>query len=547
MGKISSLISSTVGKYLLDRLQQHGVQHIFGLPGDYVLRLDKMIEEEPSFQFINATRENTAGYMADAYARIRGLGAVCITYGVGINITNAISQAYVESSPVVLISGAPATGESRNSPYLHHLIPDTTQLEIFKHITVDQAILSDPETAQQEIDRVLESCLRYKKPVYLELPRNIIAAEISPTPSKLLTESSCDPKKLARALQRVRTLLQHSKRPILWIGHEVQRFGLASRLIDFAEQHRIPIATTLLGKTIVNEHHPLFIGVYQGKISRPEVSQFVENSDCFLVIGAILSDMDTGMFTAQIKDDKSVLANADRLIIAGEEYSEIPLTSFLEALSELSMQKFEEPKFPKKRSESFSANRKPITVGRMFECLQTYLKPEHMVVADIGDALFGSVDLMLSQNSFLACSYFGSLGFAVPGAIGAQIASPKRRIIAIVGDGAFQMTGTELSTAVRYHLDPVIILLNNRGYGTERPLLEGHYNDIVNWNYTELPKLLGGGNSIRVSTEEEFAKVIKPTLEKRGSFTLIEVEIGKQDFSPTMQRFIKVATKKIRD
>jgi TPP-dependent 2-oxoacid decarboxylase len=176
------------------------------------------------------------------------------------------------------------------------------------------------------------------------------------------------------------------------------------------------------------------------------------------------------------------------------------------------------------------------TTQRVFECIQSHLLENHLIVSDVGDCLFASSDLVLNQNSFISCAYFASLGFGIPGAIGAQIADPKRRVIAIVGDGGFQMTATELSTALRYHLDPIVIVLNNQGYGTERILLEGSYNDIVNWNYWEIPRFLGGGVGIKAETETEFDGALNKAIAHRGEFYLIEVELEKMDFSPALHR-----------
>ena len=177
--------TTTIGQYLLDQLHSYGVNHIFGVPGDYILQFDKQIENH-AIEFINATRENTAGYMADAYARLNGIGAACTTYGVGINITNAVSQAYVENSPLVIISGTAGSEEFSSCSYLHHMfksstnhLRDTTQMDIFRKITVAQALLDNPSTAQAQIDWVLEQCLAHKKPVYIEIPRSRVECPIS--------------------------------------------------------------------------------------------------------------------------------------------------------------------------------------------------------------------------------------------------------------------------------------------------------------------------------------------------------------------------------
>lgn len=539
--------STTVGNYLLDRLHQQGVEHIFGIPGDYVLRFDKMIEQHP-IQFINATRENTAGYMADAYARLRGLGVACITYGVGINIANAMSQAYVESSPLVVISGTAGTDEFIKGHKLHHLInksttgmPETTQMEIFRHITVDQAILDNPSTAAQQIDRVIASCLKHKKPVYIEIPRNIVEVRIPTQAHKEPLPTRHNAEALEEAIQEVVTLLKQSKQPVIWIGHEIQRFGLAPRLLQFAEKYHIPIVSSLLGKTAISEKHPLFVGVYQGDLSRSEVARFIESCDCALILGVVLSDVDTGIFTSKLDSEKHVIATAESVNVLHHHYPDVAFTDFVEALAALDLNIRFRADYPACIERS-RVTFKPVpkaktTTKRLFECIQHHLRKDDIVVTDVGDCLFGSADLILEQNSFMACAYFATLGFGTPGALGAQFAAPQRRVIGIVGDGAFQMTSMELSTAVRYGLDPVIIVMNNHGYGTERPLLEGAYNDIQNWNYTEIPAVLGGGIGIKVTTEEELDKALTKALGTRGTFYLIEVELGKTDFSSAMERF----------
>lgn len=539
--------TTTIGKYLLDRLYALGVEHIFGVPGDYILRLDKMIEESP-LKFINTTRENTAGYAADAYARIRGLGVAVITYGVGMSIVNSLSQAYVESSPLVVISGTAGTDECEDNLLLHHLInkshtthADTTQLEIFKNVTIDQGVLDDPTTAALTIDRVLDVCLKYKKPVYLELPRNMVDVVIDlPAVPHEFTHRHSDQKSLQEALEEVKGLLTKCKHPLIWAGHEILRYGLSKPLLEFAEKHQIPIVSSMLGKTVIDENHPLFAGVYQGGMSPKSVIDLVENCDFALIFGVILNDMDTGFFTAKLDQDHRVIATASNLQIGQHHFHDVNFNDFINDLAKVSVKVSHKP-IHKSRKESISNNFKPITganttTKRVFECIQSHIKPEHFITTDVGDCLFGSADLVLPWNSFIACAFFASLGFGAPAAIGAQIALPKRRVISIVGDGGFQMTSMELSAAVRYHLDPIVIVLNNHGYGTERVLLEGGYNDIVNWKYSEIPRVLGGGVGIRVTTEDEFENAMKKALADKGTFYLIEVELGKLDFSPGLVR-----------
>jgi indolepyruvate decarboxylase len=539
----------TIGKYLLDRLQACGVDHIFGIPGDYVLQFDKMIEDH-SIKFINTTRENTAGFMADAYGRARGLGVACITYGVGINITNAVSQAYVESSPLVIISGAASTKEFLSSQRLHHLFNkstkgaarDTTQLDIFKKITVAQAVLDNPATAVEEIEHVLGHCLCQKKPVYIELPRDQATALI-PLQKKAQERNSharSDPSALKEMVSEIEIIIKNCRRPVIWAGHELNRHGLSDGVLQFAEKYRIPIATTLLGKSTISENHPLFLGIYQGKLSRDEVRNYVESCDCIFVLGVILNDVDTGLFTVNLEQKQKIAATTELISINHHQYSGILFPDLIHSLAKLNLNvrfKDDYPALIDKNVPKFKAKKIKITSARLFECIQNHLSHHNIIVSDFGDSLFGGAELIVEQNSFFSNAYFATLGFGVPGAIGAQIACPDKRVICLVGDGAFQMTGMELTTALRYHADPIVILINNHGYATERPLLDGEFNNIWNWNYSMIPQVLRGGVGYLVKTEEEFEKALKNSISKRGEFCLIEVEIGKTDYSPALQRF----------
>ncbi|MGA8164083.1 MAG: thiamine pyrophosphate-dependent enzyme [Waddliaceae bacterium] len=538
--------TTTIGQYLLDELQKNGVNHIFGLPGDYVLRFNQLIEQH-SIQFINTTRENTAGYMADAYARLRGLGVVCITYGVGINVINAIAQAYMESSPLIVISGAAGTAEFRRSSHLHHTFAqrndrqrDTIQLEMLAKVTVAQTVLDDPGKAAKEIHRVILECLCRKKPVYIEIPRDQVDTTIpSSTPAFHPCKNSHP--QIKEALNEVQDILRCCNRPVIWVGHEIHRYRLAESVIQFAEKHCIPMVSSLLGKTAISEYHPLYLGVYQGKMSVDSLRHYVESCDCLFLLGVVLSDVNTGLFTANLTQEHKIEATADSILVCGHRFADIFLTDFVRELGNLDLDLQFRSDFPSrfdKRVAPYSAKKgKKITAEGLFVCLQHFLRPEHLVVSDVGDCLFGSAELTLNQDSYLSNAYFASLGFGVPAAIGAQLASPDKRVVAVVGDGAFQMTGMELSTAIRYDADPIIILLNNHGFATEKPLMEGEFNEIVNWNYSKLPHVLNGGIGVHVHTENGLKKALMQAFSTRGVYFLIEVELNEKDMTPGLRRF----------
>src|ERR1041385_7518244 len=173
-------LSQNVAGYLIQRLYELGVRHIFGVPGDFVLGFYHELIQSNKLEVINTCDEQGAGFSADAYARIHGLGVVCVTYCVGgLKIVNATAQAFAEKSPLVVISGAPGIKERQKNPLLHHKVRDfDTQQKIFEHVTVDSVLIDNPATAAKEIDRVLSSAMRYKRPVYIELPRDKVSTPI---------------------------------------------------------------------------------------------------------------------------------------------------------------------------------------------------------------------------------------------------------------------------------------------------------------------------------------------------------------------------------
>src|SRR5579863_5174087 len=206
----------TIGGYLIQRLQDYGIEHVFGIPGDFVLQFYSMLSESP-VQVVGCTREDNAGFAADAYARVHGMGATCVTFSVGgLSMCNSIAGAYAEKSPVVVISGAPGVDERRSDPLLHHRVRDfNTQREVFEKITVASALLDDPLTAFREIDRCLEAADRFKRPVYLELPRDRVRSRALHPYKSPSEKPTSDKQALRAALEDATRMIEASKQPVI--------------------------------------------------------------------------------------------------------------------------------------------------------------------------------------------------------------------------------------------------------------------------------------------------------------------------------------------
>jgi indolepyruvate decarboxylase len=533
----------SIGQYLIRRLQEYGVKHVFGIPGDYILSFYGMLERSP-LQVIGCTREDCAGFAADAYARVNGLGVVCVTYCVGgLSVCNSTAGAYAEKSPVLVISGSPGLEERVNNPLLHHKVRDFhTQLQVFEKLTAAVADLSDPVLAFREIDRVLDTVTRYKRPGFIEIPRDMVAVAPHISHAWHLDHPASDPQAVQEAADEAADLLTKAKRPVIIAGVEVHRFGLQDKVIALAEKAGIPIAATLLGKSVIPERHPLYIGLYEGAMGHAEVTTFVEESDCVLLLGAFMTDLNLGIFTANLDPAKCIYVTSEQLRIRHHHYHTVQLGDFLDRLT---------ANKPTPPQRAIPANLRPepppfklepdapLTIHRLIARLDPQIDDDTIVIADIGDSLFSATELTVHQRTeFISPAYYTSMGFSIPAALGAQVARPESRVLVICGDGAFQMTGMELSTIVRHGFCPIILVLDNHGYGTERFLHAGDwkYNEINPWKYHKLPQILGGGTGYEVRTEGEFDAALTKAWSDKSGLSLIQVHLDPRDSSDALKR-----------
>jgi indolepyruvate decarboxylase len=541
MAREESVTSLTIGQYLIRRLADYGIRHVFGLPGDYVLSFYSMLEKSP-LDLVNCTREDCAGFAADGYARVHGMGAVCVTYSVGgLSLANSIAGAYAEKSPVVLISGAPGLGERASDPLLHHRVREwQTQLEVFDKLCAASLEINDPATAFRDIDFLLDTAYRLKRPVYLELPRDMVTVVPQQIRAFVRPPDTSDPHALIEAVKEAAHKIEAAKKPVILAGVELHRYGLQDEVVALAEAAGIPIASSMLAKSVISEVHPLYIGLYEGALGREEVTRFVEESDCIILLGMLLTDIDLGIFTAKLDPTKSIYATSDELRISHHHFHNVRLQDFIRdlALAKPNEAPRELPPSPTAAQGPYTLDSdRPITTTRLVRRLDESLDDKTLVIADVGDALFASSELVIrGKTEFLSPAYYTSMGFAVPAALGAKMARPDLKVIALVGDGAFQMTGMELSTIVRRGLAVTVIVLDNKGYGTERVIHEGSFNDINPWQYQLLPQVLGGGTGYEVHTEGEFDDAIRAALADSSGMSIIRAHIALDDHSITLGR-----------
>ncbi|MBM7644467.1 indolepyruvate decarboxylase [Scopulibacillus daqui] len=547
----------TVGDYLLLRLKEMGVKHIFGVPGDFNLGFLDQIEAMDHLEWIGNCNELNAAYAADGYARINGIAALVTTFGVGeLSAINGIAGSYAEQLPVVKITGSPATNVANSGAYVHHTLGDgdfTHFNKMFKEVTVAQTTLTE-ENAAEEIDRVLQECWLYKRPVYINLPSDISYKKIEAPKSPLhLPEFTSETGQLNTFLKLALQKINQAKFPVILADYEVNRYQLNEKLKAFVNQSGFPVASLSMGKGVIDETHPQFIGVYTGSLSDPYVRSRIEDADCILSIGVKLTDSLTGGFTHQLDEDKLIEIHPSYAKINQETFDKVSMSDLLELLTEgveprdIDTQNIQ-PFCRRETADEFVPTDKPLTQERFWKQLNSFLNKEDVLLAEQGTAFFGTSQMVLPEKStFIGQPLWGSIGYTLPSLLGTQIADPNRRNILVIGDGSFQLTAQELSTILKNQLKPIIILINNDGYVVERAIHGPNekYNDINMWKYSRLPEVLDmGENSISMvaANEKEFADALH-LADSQDKLVFIEVTMERLDVPELLDALGKVFAK----
>jgi indolepyruvate decarboxylase len=537
----------TVSRYLLHRLQEIGIKHLFGVPGDYNLDFLDDVMDSP-IKWVGNCNELNAGYAADGYARLNGIGAAVVTYGVGgLSIINAVAGAYAEHVPVIVINGAPPARRREAGAMVHHLVSNYyLQLDIFRKITVDAALLTDPNTAPEEIDRVIRNCITRKLPAYLELPADITHAPCHP-PEEILTALPLisNPESLAECVREAIELLNKSTRPMILAGVELLRFELGNETLRLVETSEIPFATMLSSKSVLPELHPQFTGIYQGGWSKETVLHQVEDSDCLLSLGAWITDLDTGLFSINLDNRRMITAGGNQVRISSHFYQQVQLRDFIRELASAIQPRSYLVSHP---AESYHPKQpfvpepsRELTAIRLYECLNYYLDDHMILLSEPGDAFCATPEFHIEEaENFIVQVYYCSIGFCTPAALGVAMARPGKRPVVLSGDGAFQMTAQEVSTLIRERCPALFVIINNDGYLIERRLhQDGMYNDIQMWQYAKLPGMFGDGSfvtGIRVTTEEELEQAMKTAISEKDKLVFIEAYLPNRTCSKGLDR-----------
>ncbi|KAI9261719.1 pyruvate decarboxylase PdcB [Sporodiniella umbellata] len=550
----------TIGQYLINRLKEIEIDVIFGVPGDFNMTLLDIIEDDPDITWGNNANELNASYAADGYARIRGVGALITTFGVGeLSAFNGIAGSYSEMVPVIHIVGAPSTKAKASGGIVHHSLGDgnfDAFLQMSSTITCASTLLKS-ESAMAEIDRVISKAVLSKRPGYIAIPADLIChkVEVPETIAPLLTEPLRNPPIVqSLALNIVTKAIRNAKFPIIVVDGCVVRQGAEKSVQAFIERSGFPTYVTPMGKGAVDEYIPAFRGLYGGQLSFEATDEEARRADLVIEIGSIRSDYNTAFFSTPHSPSKTISLHSFSIIVFNTTYQNVSMNEFIPLLTQSL------PKKPRSFDLGPRAMPDPIEEGTQithnyfWNILSRFMEDDGIVCTEAGCTLFASLNMESPRGTkFISQVIWCSIGYSVGAAVGAAMAAPDRRVYLIVGDGSFQMSCQEVSLFLRHGLTPVILLLNNNGYLVEK-LIHGpnrSYNNFQMWNYGKSLDYFGGRLEINgntdpfkigfeglVSTRDEFEVAMQQTKENPNQIHFIEVVMPQFDAPREIKRLI---------
>jgi len=544
----------TISEYILTRLEQIGVESIFGVPGDFNMPFLDYVEDHPKIKWIGCCNELNASHAADGYSRVKehGIGVIVTTFGVGELIAmNGVAGAFSEMVPVLHIVGVPSTLQQKQKPILHHTLGDgrfDAYTKAAAQTTIAQAAIMDRVTAGPEIDRVLAQAITTARPVYLTLPMDLVSTKISAKRLKVELPRSPppnDPEVEAFVLDEIVKLVEEADQDVVILTDAcVIRHHVRQEVNDLIHKTHFPVYSSPMGKTSVNENYERYGGVYVGLNSHPKIKEKVENAKLILSIGSLKSDFNTGMFTYSVPTSRTVELHSGHTLIRHAQFPGIGMKKLLPKLTER-LHKFKEDakQLPLPQYKALIPDEKDDIISQAYfwPRMGQFFKPKDVIVAETGTSSFGILDVELPEDSiFVAQILFGSIGWSVGTTLGAAVAARERhlgRTILFVGDGSLQVTAQELSTMTAKGVHPILFVLNNDGYVIERHLhgMDREYNNIVGWKYTSLLTTFGDKDGSRsrsytVHNKKELNDLLEDeTFAKADKIQLVEVMMDRYD------------------
>ncbi|MFF3564907.1 alpha-keto acid decarboxylase family protein [Streptomyces sp. NPDC002574] len=526
-------MSTTVIQHVLNRLRDIGVRHVFGVPGDYAFPVNDAIAQHPDIEWIGSCNELNAAYAADGYARVRGIGAVCTTYGVGeLSAINGIAGAYTEHLPLFHLVGMPRMPVQAHHSIVHHTLGNG-EFDLFEKMSaavVCASAVMTPQNVAAETERLIAAALYHRRPVYMAFPADLAEMPVVGT-ARPLNAPASDPAQVDAAVDAIADMLGGAGSACVLPGILTVRTGLGQELQRFLEATGLPFATMMADKGVLDEDQPAYAGMYDGKLMNESVRRFVEDADVVVLVGTQMNDFNSGAFTANLDPGRTVAVCHHHVRVDGMTYQSVEMKDLLIALT----RRLPRKQWPRPSAEvtrmrpAGGKGDDSITAESLYPRWESFLRPDDILVAETGTVSMGMAFARLPQGAtFQNQTLWGSIGWATPAAVGAAVAAAgDRRVVLITGEGSHQLTAQEISQFGRYGLRPVVFVLNNHGYLIERLLCRNPdvaYNDLAGWRYSELPRALGCDDwfTARVSTLAELDRAMDAA-GKAGTGCYIEV------------------------
>jgi indolepyruvate decarboxylase len=532
-------MTTTVIQYVLARLHDIGVGDVFGVPGDYAFAVNDAICEHPDINWIGCCNELNAAYAADGYARVKGVGAVCTTYGVGeLSAVNGIAGSYAEHLPVFHLVGSPSMAVQSSRAVMHHTLGNG-EYDFFRRMTepvvCGHAVMT-PQNVAYETERLIAEALYHRRPVYMAFPADLANQPVLGD-AKPIAQPRSDPASLEAAATAIVTALSSASSACILPGILVARTGLQTVMQDVVDASGLPFATMFMAKSVLDEHQPGYAGMYDGTLMSEPLREFVEGCDRVLAVGMLLSDFNTGAFTARLDPARTINISHHRAQVDGRVYPNVEMEDLLALLARRLPARDLKPREVSSLGAPIAGGSDKITADALYPRWANFLRPNDILVAETGTASMGLGFARMPRGAtFHNQTLWGSIGWATPAAVGAAVAAPDRRVVLVTGDGSHQLTAQEISQFGRLGLKPVVFVLNNSGYLIERLLCENPsiaYNDIAPWRYAELPHALGcdGWFTARVTTCGELDQALEQAAH-RDAASYIEVVTDMYEASP---------------
>jgi pyruvate decarboxylase len=573
-----------LAEFIFTRLKQVGVDSIHGVPGDYNLTALDYIQPA-GIHWVGNANELNSGYAADGYARIKGIGAVITAFGVGeLSAINAIGGAYAEMAPVVHLVGTPPTAAQDNGVCLHHSLGDGNFrlfAEMAAKVTVAQANLRDPSSATAEVDRCLRECFMQSRPVYIELPTNMVKTQVLKSALDRPVDLSLPPNDEGFEDAEVDLILDKiygSKQPFIIVDGFTSRYGISEEADELVRITGFPTSTTPFGKGIVNETYPNFHGIYAGVAGKQVYMPWAQSCDLVLRLGPLNSDVNTFGFTTVPDARATITFHRDSVDIGGtsqsHEYRNLHVKPLLrKVLDRLDKSKlprynpYPDLGYPVEQLKALAPTQGDDIIDQdtFWLRISEFFRSGDIILTETGTPSVGGRDMILPPHTDLInSSIWLSIGYMLGAAQGAALAQrdmiaarkrPAGRTILFEGDGSLQMTAQSISDMIRNRLDITIFVINNDGYTIERWIhgMKANYNDVQPWRYLEAPSYFGAPLddpsypvlTKRAATWGELKEILADKAVQEGKgMQIIEVMMLQEDAPDALKKLVRTAAKR---